>query len=739
MWKNKDFDIILELVLSRQLGRAISEMEIYFFTRTQQEGRETLSGIKSDYMLLMDYWKKGFEDNQRTELYNKLLQRMYMLVSDTLFLNHINLTYTLSSSYRQTHEGKKDWSVSAIKTELETFISDVALMELESEHTRQEKMKQVYQRHQDYLSSLFNYICTSRQWKESVGKAFEEVILAPTIDVLDQQFIVSAITISTLNVFDFTKFKTLVNVFEKATNEPLRQRALVGWVLSIDAEKAQLYTEITEIVNRLCADEQCRRELVELQIQMVYCMAADDDSKRIKNEIMPDLMKGNNVRFTRQGLVEMEEDQLENILHPDASEKNMEQMEASMKKMADMQKRGSDIYFAGFSQMKRFPFFNNLSNWFMPFYPQHPGVSTIWSQSKGQKFLHTITHLGAFCDSDKYSFVLAFDQVLSHLPSQMLQMIENGEASPMAVGGEVPFEEQHQPAFIRRIYLQNLYRFFRLFPQRSEFCNPFEYPSAIFFSKPVFINTPLEHNMLEVAAFLGKQKMLKEAITLLESMKKEPSDAEYFLLLGQLKMSYSSGTTDMGPVVQLLGQAKTLLSQSDNMKSFERALKGYARATFLSGDYQESLLTYEQLLKIHPDHHNHQLNAAICMVKLGQYEEAMKILYKLNYEDADDYFVNSTMAWTLTLTGKFEQAKHIYNQLLARDQKNDTDYLNYGYCLWFQRDITGAVSLFRQFINMQDNGFKSFKNDVLKSEHAIIKERGISDVEIQLMLDAVSS
>ena len=50
----------------------------------------------------------------------------------------------------------------------------------------------------------------------------------------------------------------------------------------------------------------------------------------------------------------------------------MEKLEASMKRMNDMQRQGSDVYFGGFSQMKRFPFFSVVANWFMPFYLHHP-------------------------------------------------------------------------------------------------------------------------------------------------------------------------------------------------------------------------------------------------------------------------------------------------------------------------------------------------------------------------------
>ncbi len=737
MWKNKDFDDILEVIISRQLGLSISMVENYLFTRSHQQGRETLNAIKSDYSLLMDYWKKGYDDPQRIALYEKLLHRMYALVADMLFQSVLQSHYSLSLLYRQAHEGRYDFSPAVITETLEAFVSETAILELEQEHVRQQKMETIYQQHQQYMQILFAFFCCSPQWKEAEGMAFEEMLLSPTIDVMDQQLIVSAISLALMNVFDITKFRVLVDIYEKATDETLRQRALVGWVMAANDRLAPLYPEMKTTLCRLCEQDVCRKELVELQLQMVYCMAADDDSRRIRNEIMPDIMKGSNIKMTRQGLVEMEDDQLENILHPEAAEKNIEQMEASMKMMADMQRRGSDIYFAGFSQMKRFSFFNDISNWFMPFTPHHPGISRIWEQSKGRRFLQLMTRIGAFCDSDKYSFVLAYSQVMAQMPPQMLKMVEDGEATPMAIGGEVPFEEQLKPAYIRRGYLQNLYRFFRLFPQRSEFCTPFVYPQAVFCCRQLFMGSDLEDNMIEVAAFLAKNKLPSEAVTMLERMRRKNKEGEFFLLLGQLKMSLAKDGELPPDIPHLFNMAKTLLAQSDNTKAYERALKSYARAIFQEGNYIEALQTYGHLLEIHPDNRNHLLNAAICKVKLARYEEALKDLYKLNYENENDPFVNSTMAWTLTLTGKYDQAQRYYDQLLSQKQKNPTDVLNGGFNRWFKKDIPAAVSLFRQYVDMQVEGRDLLIADFKKTEHAVLQERGISDVEIQLMLDAV--
>lgn len=76
-----------------------------------------------------------------------------------------------------------------------------------------------------------------------------------------------------------------------------------------------------------------------------------------------------NLRFRINGLGIIEEkpdDKMRDILNPEADDEDAEKVEDTVHKVADMQKNGTDIYFGGFSHMKRFSFFNAAANWFLP-------------------------------------------------------------------------------------------------------------------------------------------------------------------------------------------------------------------------------------------------------------------------------------------------------------------------------------------------------------------------------------
>ena len=541
----------------------------------------------------------------------------------------------------------------------------------------------------------------------------EDMLLSPTLDINDQLLLISCVMLSAINQFDMSKFRMLVHVYQQSTDESVRQRALVGWVLAIDPEiGANLYEEKVQLVEKLLEDEAVCQELVELQQQIIYCINAEVDTAMIQQEIMPDIIKGQGLHISKNGVLEQDEDDLNDILHPDETESKMEKMEASFQRMVDMQKQGSDIYFGGFALMKRYPFFTELTNWFLPFYFEHPVVSEALGKFKNSQFLQKMLTNGPFCNSDRYSFLLAFSQVMNSIPASMREIMDRGEI----VVNEIAMEDTQKPAYIRRIYLQDLYRFFRLFSNRDCFKRIFSSDERryLFFKNPIFRSTHLEAYFNEMAAFLIKKKKLAEAEAVLMNYGEHRRDFQYYMMAGYLGYK------------PLESYARALELQPDN----ERAIKSYARVLFAEERYEEALGLYDRLVAIQPEKKNYLLNRAVCQTNLGRYEEAEKVLFRLNYEKPDDEEVSRVLAWTLTCDGKYEQADHLYRHLLSVEEPSEEDMLNYGYCLWFNGHVDEAADCFHRYLK-ETGADKEF---IIENEMPLIRTKGITEPEIQMML-----
>ena len=106
------------------------------------------------------------------------------------------------------------------------------------------------------------------------------------------------------------------------------------------------------------------------------------------------------------------------------------------------------------------------------------------------------------------------------------------------------------------------------------------------------------------------------------------------------------------------------------------------------------------------------------------------MLYQLNYEHPEDMSVAHVLAWSLTSDGKMEQAESLYQQLIALENPNPTDFLNYGYSLWLQGHIDKAAEQLRKYVKADMEQGTSAE---LPLDEAWLQQRGIQETDIRMM------
>lgn len=734
MERNDALKRVMAQLANRYVGGVLTELQNFFAVYPRPSAQAEMDALLSEYHTMKWYWQQGYDDPQLESNYQRLLQRAYRLYASTSLWRRIASSPFVSTSYSSIIMNPREWSVANIRQELESFVSDMALVELEPANKQNQHRIELYGKHFEQMRSLFDFLWTSGQWTDSVASAFQQLLLSPTIDADDQQLIVSAVMLSLINVFDMAKFRVLITVYRDATDERVRQRALVGWVLGRNYTLSGVFPEELELVNSLLADPKVIQELTELQIQMIYCINAEGDHQKIQSEIMPELMNGNHFRVTRDGIEEVEEDQLENILHPEREEERMERVEESMRKMIDMQKQGSDIYFGGFAQMKRFPFFQQIVNWLIPFSMNHPQVGESLQEMRNNRFLLKMLSIGPFCDSDKYSFVFAYHQVLERIPQNIREMMQNGEAS----FAEVPEEELYSATYLRRIYLQDIYRFFRLFPHAAQFDHPFlprekGLGHLLFFASPLFKATPLAKNWNKVLSIMLRLQYFDEACEAIAKISEEERDYDSYMMEAHAlkkRIQHTDGTRHDNLLIR-----QAYMNALDANPQSIPALQGLARMSFTLKLYDKALKEYDLLIKSNPEKKSYVLNKMICLTNLGQYEETLDTLFRLSLEDDDDVNVKRVLAWALTGVGKYEQALAQYAQLTDVETPVTEDFLSQGYCLWFAHRKSDAVESFRRYL--KETGESAAH--IIENEKALIEKKGIKISEQLLMLDAIGS
>lgn len=757
------YEIYIPLIAKHNVGKALRAMK-------ETIAEDKLPGyivaryedVKNDYRLMQNAMMRGLRDDKIDEVYADIMRKVYGAGLDVIIEEKVK-RYS-SFAYARVSAQQTEAHPDAVRTVLEAYVQDMAMMAFEPENTRKAKMEKLTADHHAYMKQLFNALLVAPMWNDRRAADFADLLLSPTIDRDDALLLVSAVMLATMNVNDPYKWDMLAEVYVRATDKVLKMRALVGWVLSLpyDPRGPRLFPFVQERIKAMLADKTTLKQMLDMQMQMLFCCNADADNEEIQRNIMPTLIKNTNLQMTRLGIVEKEDDPMKDIMDPNAAERDMEEMERKYRKMMDMQKQGSDIYFGGFSKMKTFPFFHDLCNWFAPFNAAHSALGAARERLAGSTFLNKLMENGPFCDSDKYSFALAIAQIMDRMPDNIKEML-NSDAT---FGPTVSKDEQEDPAYICRSYLQSLYRFFRLYRSKRDFLNPFILDeledndgNALFMSYKLLACPEMEENAVALCGFLLKRKMMRELMSMAICYKssQNPRLVRFLALVPMTDGKWQ--------------EAYDLFASVPENQHTEESLRGMAHCCMSLKRFGEAVAIYRRLLAMHPDSFSYQLNLAVCLMSSDAFsscgdaslcgdvasscdaasscgdvasscgdassscgddasscgasscdasscdaafslggkvearpnkvvEEGTKLLYKLDYEHPNNANVRRVLAWCMMLQGNFDKAIDIYMRLLSQPDAVSADRLNAAYAHWLSRNVARAVALLREYCNL---------------------------------------
>lgn len=702
-------------LLNNKLHNAIHSLHDIVYSHPDWLFIDDFEHIEDNYQMMIDYMKRGFKDDKRQVVFD---QQKFALNSFLQKIAQRNKNFNHEFILAQSKIKGFDISLKEIKEKLQNFVTDIALVGLEAnEADRSRRSKEMFQAHQEFIDRLFCRIWVSETWNAETADGIIDMLLSDTIDVNDVQMIVSAITIGGIEFYDFQKLRVLVSVYMRSADVNIRQRALVGFSFVFQRRTFET-TELHELVRSLLSEDDTQYELLELQKQIMYCKNAERDHETIQKEIMPDLMKNGNLKITRFGVEEKEDDPMRDILDPDADDRSAEKVEKNIERIMKMQNNGADIYFGGFSMMKNFPFFNDLSNWLCPFYLEHPGLSEVTTEAEQMKVVQAIINSGPFCDSDKYSFCLALGHVLDSLTTSMKEMLSSGGIVALSDLAQV----SATAPYIRRGYLQSLYRLYRVSSCRIDLVDPFKLPMLF---EDSFFTSMDSRLMVDLAVFMNKHGNQASARQLLLNVR-PPYTYVYYMVKAEVLPDYNE-------------YEEALKLRPDD----ELALSKYAEKLLVL-DERADLASdiYRRLVQLYPCK-KYETDLASCLVDpmLGKYGEALQLLYKVNFEHPDYMKAVRVLAWCLFCMGKSDQAEKYYQQILNQKKVYRPDFLNAGHVAWVNGAMDTALSRYKSYASMYGSTSHAEVSNKIDQDFTndmkILKMYGLTDVDIRLMIDIV--
>lgn len=728
---NEHFQSIARLLANRQLKQALDELNTFVKDVPEWDLHTQFESIQTAYHYMLQYFKQNASDPQRARLYTDLLRQtcvlnerlmvaQYELVSSELF-------YSTRCEQKQNPHTLADY-----RLQLETFAEDMAMTRLLHQGDQlQTELDRLRGNHESAQNALFCKVWTSSLWDANTLEEARKFLQSMLIPTNDTALFTSAVTMGLLQVFDARKFHFLFDAYSHSDLQ-VNQRALVGLVIACLYYEDRLAIEPELLARLKLLQEQPNftSNLLEIQIQLLRIRETKKADRKMRDEIIPEVIKSSrNLRNSKINFIELDEESFLNDKNPEWKkwEENTN-LTNKMQELGNMQMEGIDVYMSTFAQLKTFPFFRNICNWFYPFDPQHSAVLQVFSEEeqKSNFIVRGILSSPYFCNSDKYSFCFT----VQNIPAKQREMFSanlNEQSELAQDAAEMVKAEQPTAGIISRQYLQDLYRFFKVYPRRHEFTDIFETLQLNFQESSIL--RPLLHEndaRRKVAEYLFYKEYYTEAMHMFESLTQETeTDAELYQKLG---FCYQKNK-DYHKAIEAYRQAD--LRKADTLWT----IRHLAQCHRLMKEPEAALPYYVKALEMQPDNLPLLLQAGECEVEMGLYDDAFARFFKVEYLDAGSLRAKRCIAWCSFITGKYAQAEKYYDMLLDTDEPDVQDCLNAGHTAWAQGHTERAVALYLE--GCRRKGDTEAFIDLLLKDSDELARQGIPTDDLPLMADVL--
>lgn len=724
----KVYKNICSFIEQKQLIEAFNQLDILLDNLQWGEAVEKKEELQQIYRYMLSFTFEGVKDPEQETIYTNLVASLYKLleeVKEELLLR--NSSYYEYSQKRYFLYGNKP-DIKEIRKGIEESFANAGLSELLEESFKLKgKSEEYFLQREKLITQLFRLIWFSNHFSVEEKDTFLAITNSSIISVEDKCVTVSALVLSLLRSFDEDKILMLIDLC-KHSQVQVAQRALVAILplCSLYANRLIYFSSIHHRLLLLFDDHKILEKLYTVIIQFIRSCETDKIAKRLHEEILPEVMKVSPLLQEK-----MDIDSL--LRGEDTEEKNPEWQEIleesglseKLKEFSELQMEGADVYMSTFAMLKNFPFFNDTKNWFLPFFVTQSAISSLFDGSQ-KTFLTALMSNGYMCNSDKYSFCLS----LMQMPSAQRNMMTQAFKMETQQGNEIQSEDAilaktREAEVISNLYIQDMYRFFHLFPQKDEFTNPFNFALS-------FHNTWLfgvlsfgREKIRQLAEYYFIKGHYLQALDLFLRIEKEETekDKEIYQKIGY---SYQ----ESGDYVQAL---KYYLQADIIQPNDKWTIRKIAYCYRLSKECEKALVYYKKTEELLPENMSVLLQIGNCYMQMEQYNEALAYYYKVEYLQPDNIKVWRAIAWCSFLCDKYTQADKFYTKVLA-SSPHKLDYLNAGHVLFIIGKKKKAIANYLQSLSLHQNSGQEFFRFFRQDFHYLL-EKGIEQQELYLLED----
>ncbi|MBQ8721689.1 MAG: tetratricopeptide repeat protein [Paludibacteraceae bacterium] len=547
------------------------------------------------------------------------------------------------------------------------------------------------------------------------------------IELTMRVMVVSALMLKGLRMYDKLVLMIYIALWDTVEAQ-IKARVIVGMlmILSVYASRVERDVELKDKIERLFADEKFSVNADKAYKYIINTFGTDKVTKKITTEIYPEIFKSGaklHQMLKEEGGDAMNDDEFnpkwEKALMDD------EGVSAKLREFGDMQMQGADVYMSTFSSMKGYAFFNELAHWFMPFDVKQGDVARMMADMPDVlRFFAESTHI---CNSDKYSFFYSIAQIpAANFKSMMTGMGADAEAVREDLDSESWKNNPEKLYAVEvRNYVLDLFRFYRLYPRRKEFVNPFDFIDKFESDGWLFGLMGLDLKK-SVCKYLFEVEKFAEARCFFEYLDAQQVwDAYFYQQMGYCYQQLGEWNDAVGCY------EKADLLESNDVWTLKRKALCYRRLE----RWNEAIECYEAILKLKEEDVATMLNLANMYVSIDDFEKARMLLYKVDYLRPNNYKAMSGLAWCLFVGGDYEKAMTYYDKLSQHKDFSAEDALNGGHTFWALGAKDIAREYYRKAKALIDNDVKFAEKMIEDAEY--LKRLGLSDEDIVILINQI--
>lgn len=689
--------------------------------------QEEVDRIEESYRMMLQYATQNIEDPGRQDVYDLIVTSLYGLMDRVVRENQKADSSSLYFSTLRYEELQQNDSVASLIDAYIGYCDKSSLYNLITEaRAGKEKTLEMQREKERMERRIFNRLWVAYPFHAGDVDAVERAVASDVIPEYFKSLLVSAIMLGLLAYYDERRLLLLLSLYQTAVETPAMQ-ALCAAMMTMYVHRHRLGRKIAGRIELLKETVPTWHSDVE-KVFMQFIRARDTEriNRKMRDELIPSMLKlrpdlynkiNDNTSMVDLSQIEDNPEWQEMLDKSGITDK--------MRELSKMQEDGGDVFMSTFAHLKHYPFFSEVANWFIPFHIEHSVLSESLSGEDG--IAAEIIAVSPFlCNSDKYSICLSLSSIPSSQRGMMMSQFSAHNMNAAEIRNAELLADDARRDNIANKYVQDVYRFFKLFRRKGDFQDPFETPLNMLQVSVLADDFEDKDTLALVAEFYFKRGYYADAFDLFRRLsEKMPPAADIFQKMGYCLQQDS----DIEGALKYYEQSELL-----NARSLW-TLRRIAACHKLSGRPKKALEYFMRVAEMKDGDLAVALNIGHCLMELGRYDEALRYYFKVEFLDDKTTRAWRPIAWCSLLARDLEQSRRYYERVLD-DNPTASDLLNMGHLELVAGNVRKAIDRYKESVAADGGNTEAFISSMAADKH-YLEGLGVDVASVPLLIDAL--